>query len=42
MEFFIGWFSTGNTGETLDFELLKKLGELGIDLALDVYGEGTT
>ena len=38
-EFFIGWFSTGNTGDTLSHDLLKKLGDLQIDLALDVYGE---
>lgn len=36
-EFFIGWFSTGNTGDTLPYELLAKLGALKIDLALDVY-----
>ncbi|QCX47907.1 DUF4279 domain-containing protein [Ralstonia pseudosolanacearum] len=38
-EFFIGWYSTGNTGDTFDCELLKRLGELEIDLAFDVYGE---
>ncbi len=38
-EFFIGWYSTGNTGDTFDSELLKNLGELEIDLAFDVYGE---
>ncbi|MDR3157488.1 MAG: DUF4279 domain-containing protein [Zoogloeaceae bacterium] len=38
-EFFIGWFSTGNTGDTLGHDMLKKMGDLGIDLALDVYGE---
>ncbi|OYQ09036.1 hypothetical protein B7R77_18745 [Ralstonia solanacearum K60] len=38
-EFFIGWYSAGNTGDTFDSELLKKLGELEIDLAFDVYGE---
>ncbi|AXW63938.1 hypothetical protein CJO94_19310 (plasmid) [Ralstonia solanacearum] len=38
-EFFIGWYSTGNTGDTFDSGLLKKLGELEIDLAFDVYGE---
>lgn len=38
-EFFIGWYSTGNTGDTFDSELLKRLGELGVDLAFDVYGE---
>jgi len=37
-EFFIGWYSPGNTGDTLSFELLRKISELRIDLALDVYG----
>ena len=39
-EFFIGWYSTGNTGDTFTCTLLRRLGELQIDLALDVYGEG--
>ncbi len=39
IEFFIGWFSVGNTGDTFSNNLLKKLGVLQIDLALDVYGE---
>lgn len=38
-EFFIGWYSVGNTGNTFGSSLLKRLGDLGIDLALDVYGE---
>ncbi|MDO3526763.1 DUF4279 domain-containing protein [Ralstonia pseudosolanacearum] len=38
-EFFIGWYSPGNTGDTFDHGLLEKLSELKIDLALDVYGE---
>lgn len=38
-EFFIGWYSTGNTGDTFSNALLSKLGVLQIDLALDVYGE---
>jgi len=37
-EFFIGWFSAGNSGDTLPWDLLGKLAELKIDLALDVYG----
>jgi hypothetical protein len=39
IEFFIGWYSTGNTGDTFSSALLEKLGALQIDLALDVYGE---
>ncbi|MFC5740534.1 DUF4279 domain-containing protein [Dyella tabacisoli] len=38
VEFFVGWFSDGNTGDTLPFHLLRLLGEMKIDLALDVYG----
>jgi hypothetical protein len=38
-EFFIAWYSTGNTGDTFGNALLSKLGVLRIDLALDVYGE---
>ncbi len=39
IEFFIGWFSTGNTGDIFSNILLKKLGMLQIDLALNVYGD---
>lgn len=39
VEFFVGWHSVGNTGDTFDFDLLTKIGVLGIDLALDVYDE---
>jgi hypothetical protein len=38
IEIFVGWFSPGNTGSTLSCKLMSKLGALGIDLALDVYG----
>lgn len=38
IEFFVGWYSEGNTGDTMPYELLRKLGSLKIDLALDVYG----
>jgi hypothetical protein len=39
VEFFIGWYSSGNTGDTLSHSLLKKIGDLNIDLAFDVYGD---
>ena len=39
IEFFVGWFSTGNSGETFSSDLLRKLGKLQIDLSLDVYGD---
>lgn len=38
IEMFIGWFSSGNSGEVLPYDFMAKLGDLGIDLALDVYG----
>lgn len=36
-EFFIGWFSSANTGELFPCELLTVLGSLNIDLAIDIY-----
>ncbi len=36
-EYFVGWFSNGNSGEMLSFDLLGKLSDLCIDLSLDVY-----
>lgn len=39
VEYFIGWYTDGrNTGETFNSDLLKRLADLGIDLAFDVYG----
>lgn len=38
-EFFIGWYSSSNSGDVFDCALLRKLAETGIDLALDVYAE---
>jgi hypothetical protein len=39
VEYYIAWFADGlNTGATLDWQLLKRLSVLQIDLALDVYG----
>lgn len=38
-EFFIGWFTGFNSGFVLDYSLLKQMGELGIDLNFDIYGE---
>jgi hypothetical protein len=35
---YIGWFTDFNSGEVLDWRLLQQCGDLGIDLALDVYG----
>jgi hypothetical protein len=37
IEYFIGWLSSGNTGSILTSQLMKQMGELGIDLALDIY-----
>lgn len=38
-EFFVGWYSTGNTGDVLNNNLLNKLAKLKIDLALDIYSD---
>ena len=39
IDYFISWFTNGlNTGATLDWELLRRLSALQIDLDLDVYG----
>lgn len=38
LEYFIGWFSESNSGESLDWELLKECADLRINLAFDVYG----
>lgn len=37
LEYFIGWFSDSNSGFVLDHDLLKKLADLNINLAFDVY-----
>lgn len=36
-EFFIGWFGPGNFGEIFGSDTLALMGELGIDLSLDIY-----
>jgi hypothetical protein len=39
IDYFIAWFTDGlNNGVTLDWQLLKRLAVLQIDLGLDVYG----
>ncbi len=37
IEFFVGWFFDGNSGDVLDFDVLSKMADLKIDLSLDVY-----
>lgn len=40
IDYFVAWFTDGlNTGVTLDWQLLKRLAALEIDLGLDVYGD---
>lgn len=39
IEFFVGWYADGMSGETFSYDLLKTLGQLGVDLSLDVYGD---
>lgn len=36
-EFFIGWFGDGNFGDTFPAESMMLMGEMNIDLSLDVY-----
>ena len=36
---FVGWFTEGNSGARLRWELLRDLAELQISLDLDVYGD---
>ena len=38
IEYFIGWYSDGNSGEIFDIELMKKLVALNINLSIDYYG----
>ena len=38
IEYFIGWFCDGNSGEIFNLLLLKELVELKIELSFDVYG----
>lgn len=38
IEYFIGWYSEGNSGEEFDFELLRSLADLYIGLSFDFYG----
>ena len=36
--FFVGWFSERNSGDTLGWNLLRKMARLRISLDLDIYG----
>lgn len=40
VELFIGWFlgKNGGDGEVIPADLLKRSGELGVDLSFDIYG----
>src|SRR6266404_3135648 len=37
VEFFVAWYGVGNIGECFQSGLLRQLGEMSIDLSLDVY-----
>ncbi|MBT2766949.1 DUF4279 domain-containing protein [Stenotrophomonas sp. ISL-67] len=39
LEYFIGWFSTENSGFVLEHRLLKLISDLKINLAFDIYAE---
>ena len=38
LEYFIGWYSSGNSGEEFDLMLLEGLLSLKINLVIDFYG----
>lgn len=38
IELSVVWYSAGTTSETVDARLLRRLGELGIDLSISVCG----
>ena len=38
LEYFIGWYSSGNSGEEFDADLIAELANLGIGLSFDFYG----
>jgi hypothetical protein len=42
IEFFVGWFFDGQSGDVLDCDLLARMADLKIDLSLDVYGPEAT
>jgi Domain of unknown function (DUF4279) len=37
VEFFVGWFLDGSTGDVFDCELLARIADLKVNLSLDVY-----
>jgi len=39
LEYFIGWFFAGNSGDIFDLALMAALAELGISLNFDIYVE---
>ena len=41
-ELFVGWHVAGNSGATLEPELMRRLADKRLALALDVYPEGAT
>ena len=43
VQYFVGWFSSGNSGFTLPHRVSRQLADLRIDLSLDLYtSEGET
>jgi len=41
VEFFVGWFFDGKSGDVFDVDLLAKLADLGVALSLDIYPSST-
>src|SRR5215472_6784482 len=38
VEYFVGWFLNRDSGDVFPASLLQRLGALGIDLSIDLYG----
>lgn len=39
VEYFVGWFTTGNSGFSLEPHLLSQLAAIGVNLTINVYVE---
>ncbi len=37
VEFFVGWFFEGHSGDVVDAAIMRRLSDCGIDLSLDIY-----
>jgi hypothetical protein len=37
LEYFVGWFQSGNSGFVLDVELISQIADMGIQLSFNIY-----